>query len=220
MSLIELKNADVAVDGHIVVAGADLRVLAGESLAIVGPSGSGKTTLLHTLSGLYPPAAGSVMFDGGDLSALSHAERDRVRLSKMGMVFQFAELLPELTAVENAALPSRYLGATPAEATQRAREWLDRLGIGEHADAYPDAMSGGQIQRVAIARAVAHGPQVVLADEPTGMLDTETSRDVASTLFSSARTSGAALIIVTHDPDVAVEADRTLRLSDGKLVES
>ena len=218
MPLVEVHNADVCAGDQTVLSCVNLTLDAGQSLAIMGPSGSGKTSVLHAIAGIRPVRSGQVLFDGVDLGRARRSERDRLRLSRMGLVFQFGELLPELTALENAALPGRYLGIRGDQARDQAHRWLRALGVDELADSHPDAMSGGQVQRVALARAVAHGPSLLLGDEPTGMLDATTSQEVADLLFTTLVQEGIALIVVTHDPAVAAQADQTARLENGKLL--
>lgn len=218
MALVEVNAADICAGKQVVVSGATLSLDAGRSLAIMGPSGSGKTSLLHAIAGIRPVRTGQVCFDGLDLGRASASERDRLRLSRMGLVFQFGELLPELTALENVSLPSRYLGHSGEQVRTDALRWLDALGVADLAEARPDAMSGGQIQRVALARAVAHGPSLVLADEPTGMLDASTSQEVVDLLFTTLIEQGIALVVVTHDAAVAAQADQVARLENGKVL--
>lgn len=217
MTILELREARVGVGGRTLVEAATMSVDASESVAIMGPSGTGKSTLLQTVVGIRSADHNQVLFDGQDLAQLSPAARDNLRLSRMGMVFQFGELLPELTALENVAMPSRYLGVKRATAHERAGHWLDTLGLSDLHHAHPDRLSGGQIQRVALARAMAHDPRLIVADEPTGMLDGSTSRDVVQLLVECARSAGAALVIVTHDHAVADACDRVLTLADGRL---
>lgn len=217
MPVLELREARVSAGARTLVEAATLSVSAGECIAIMGPSGSGKSTLLQTVVGIRPSDPDQVFFDGQDLASLGTAARDNLRLARMGMVFQFGELLPELSALENVAMPSRYLGMRRADAHTRAARWLDALGLADLHDARPDRLSGGQVQRVAVARAVAHDPRLIVADEPTGMLDGATSREVVRLLVECARSAGAALLIVTHDHQVAAACDRVLALDDGRL---
>lgn len=217
MPVLELREARVSAGARTLVEAATLSVSAGECIAIMGPSGSGKSTLLQTVVGIRPSDPDQVFFDGQDLASLGTAARDNLRLARMGMVFQFGELLPELSALENVAMPSRYLGMRRSDAHTRAARWLDALGLADLHDARPDRLSGGQVQRVAVARAVAHDPRLIVADEPTGMLDGATSREVVRLLVECARSAGAALLIVTHDHQVAAACDRVLALDDGRL---
>jgi putative ABC transport system ATP-binding protein len=216
--ILELRSANVDAGDRRLVSDISLTIDSGGCTAIMGPSGSGKSTLLQLIAGIRQPPPSQVLVEGADLGSLSAPARDRLRLSRMGMVFQFGELLPELTAAENAALPARYLGVPRAAAESQAVRWLSTLGLGDLHDVHPDRLSGGQIQRVAIARALAHEPRLVLADEPTGMLDEETSAEVVDLLVSRTRESGAALVLVTHDRAVAAFADRILELRRGRLV--
>ncbi|WP_432560783.1 ABC transporter ATP-binding protein [Kineococcus sp. SYSU DK003] len=199
--------------------GVDVTVRAGESVAVMGPSGSGKTTLLHVLAGIVRPTSGTVSLSGADLVAMSDAQRTRLRRSDFGFVFQAGQLLPELPAEENAALPLMLGGQPRAAATARARELLGRLGLAGMERRRPGELSGGQAQRVAIARALVGRPEVVFADEPTGALDQATGREVLDLLTSVARENGAALVVVTHDAGVARWCDRTLAMRDGRVVD-
>lgn len=188
----------------------------GGFLAIVGPSGSGKTTLLGLLAGLDRPASGRVELDGQDLGRLSEDQRARLRAEKVGFVFQSFQLIPTLTARENVQVPLELRGE-PAEA--RARELLDRVGLGDRADHYPAQLSGGEQQRVALARAFSIRPQILFADEPTGNLDAKTGATIITLMEELNRELGTTLVLVTHDHDLAARARRTIRLSDGRVVE-
>lgn len=200
------------------LAGVDLTVGCGDSLAIMGPSGSGKTTLLHLLAGVLLPTTGTVTWDGRDLATCSDRERTRLRRTDFGFVFQSGQLLPELPAEENVALPLLLAGVHRAAATARARAWLDHLGLTGMAARRPGELSGGQSQRVALARALVAGPRVLFADEPTGALDRRTGREVMTALTTAARAQRAALIVVTHDPEVAHWCERTIEMRDGVIV--
>jgi putative ABC transport system ATP-binding protein len=189
----------------------------GESMSIVGPSGSGKSTLLGCVVGILLPAKGSVTIDGTRLSDLSTSARADFRLRRIGMVFQFGELLPELPVVENVSLPLVLAGVPRSEARVRASEALERLGLAPRSTAMPETLSGGEVQRAAIARALVTEPDLLVADEPTGMLDGRTSAAVISELRSAAAETGTALLVVTHDRDVAATADVRARLLDGVL---
>ena len=189
----------------------------GETVAVMGPSGSGKSTLLHALAGIIKPTAGTVIFRGADLSRMSDAERTKLRRNDFGFVFQSGQLLPELPAVENIALPMMLDGMPYRTATDTAILWLERMGLRALATHRPGEMSGGQMQRIAIARALAVKPAVVFADEPTGALDQATGREVMSILMEAARDNGAAVVIVTHDPNVAGFCGRTMTMQDGRL---
>ncbi|MDP1820105.1 MAG: ABC transporter ATP-binding protein [Acidimicrobiales bacterium] len=194
--------------------GLDLDVGRGEALAIMGPSGSGKTSLLHCLAGLRQPDAGDISVAGAELTRMSHRQRARVRLNSIGMVFQFGELLDELTVGENVELPLRLR----RERGTAAGRLLGSVGLADRGGSWPAELSGGEVQRVAIARALAGRPVLLLADEPTGALDEGLSRAVGELLRSSASAVGAALVVATHDPIVASSMDRTARLRHGQLV--
>jgi putative ABC transport system ATP-binding protein len=196
--------------------GATVDLLPGEVVALLGPSGSGKSTLLHCLAGLVRPDSGTVHYRGEDLARRSDAARSALRRGDFGFVFQFGQLVPELSCLANVALPLRLNGLRRRPAEARAREWLDRLGVADLAAKRPDALSGGQGQRVAIARALVTDPRVVFADEPTGALDSLAGEQVMSLLSSAARESGAAVLLVTHDLRVAAYADREVVLHDGR----
>lgn len=198
--------------------GVEVDIRAGESVAIMGPSGSGKTTLLHLLSGVLAPSAGSVIWRGQDLQSLSDAGRTRLRRSDFGFVFQSGQLLPELPAEENAALPLMLAGRPRAQAVAAAGEQLRRLGLAGLENRRPGEMSGGQAQRVAIARALVGQPGVIFADEPTGALDHATGWDVMRVLHEAAAANGAALVVVTHNPEVAHWCSRTIAMADGRIV--
>jgi len=200
------------------LAGVDLTVGPGASVAIMGPSGSGKTTLLHVLAGVLAPTAGAVVWDGRPLSDLGDRERTALRRRDFGFVFQSGQLLPELPAQENAALPLMLDGVARAEATARARQWLGHLGLRGMEERRPGELSGGQAQRVAIARALVGSPGVIFADEPTGALDRTTGWEVMKALTTAARAQGAALVVVTHDMEVARWCERIVEMRDGRVV--
>lgn len=189
----------------------------GETVAVMGPSGSGKSTLLHALAGIIKPTAGTVTFRGSNLDAMSDAGRTKLRRNAFGFVFQSGQLLPELPAVENIALPMMLDGMLYRTATDTAILWLERMGLRALANNRPGEMSGGQMQRIAIARALAVKPAVVFADEPTGALDQTTGREVMGILMAAARDNGAAVVVVTHDPNVAGFCGRTVMMQDGRL---
>ncbi|MER6710111.1 ABC transporter ATP-binding protein [Streptomyces sp. NPDC000877] len=202
------------------LAGVDVSVPAGESLAIMGPSGSGKSTLLHCLAGIERPDEGQVLLAGERVDQLGEPERSELRRTRFGFVFQSGQLLPELPADENVALPLMLGGMPRRQAVAKAREWFAPLGLAGKEDRRPGQLSGGQAQRVAIARALVGGPQVIFADEPTGALDQSTGMEVIGMLAEITRSQGAALVVVTHDANVAGYCDRTVRVRDGRLTEN
>lgn len=199
--------------------GVDLRVERGEILGIMGRSGSGKSTLLHILGCLDRPSAGTVALDGTDVTRLPDRALPPLRLRKLGFVFQAHNLVRTLTAVENVALPLRYLRPrpSPSAAMQKARAALEAVGLGDRLHHLPMQMSGGQQQRVAIARALVNQPALVLADEPTGALDSHTARDLLALLRSLRDTLGQTFVIVTHDPLVGQACDRVITMADGRI---
>jgi putative ABC transport system ATP-binding protein len=198
--------------------GVDLDVSAGETLAVMGPSGCGKSTLLHLLGGLERPTGGEVWLEGRRIDRLSEKALARLRRRAIGFVFQAFHLVDELTAAENIELPALLAGRSPRAARRRAAELLERVGLSDRADHLPSALSGGQRQRVAIARALSNEPLVVLADEPTGNLDSAATLDVLR-LLDSLRSAGLTLVIVTHDERIAATADRLISMRDGGFVE-
>ena len=203
-----------------VLRGVDVEVRAGEIVALMGPSGSGKSTLLHLLAGLLAPDAGEVELAGRRIDRLSESARSRIRLENLGFVFQFGDLVPELTVVENVELPLRLLGTARRAARRTATELLDLLGIADLADRRLHEVSGGQSQRTAVARALVHSPVAVLADEPTGALDTTAGEKVLEALIGAARHTGAAVLLVTHELSVASWAGRDVQLRDGTVRDS
>jgi putative ABC transport system ATP-binding protein len=198
------------------LAGASLGVRAGEVVAVMGPSGSGKSTLLHCLAGIVAPDSGQVRYRGTDLARLSDAERSALRRREFGFVFQFGQLVPELTCLENVALPLRLERVRRREAERQAAEWLARLEVSEVAGKRPGEVSGGQGQRVAVARALVTAPRVVFADEPTGALDSLNGERVMRLLTGAARETGAAVLLVTHEARVAAYSDREVVVRDGR----
>ena len=194
-----------------------LRIPAGEFLAVVGPSGSGKSTLLGLIAGLDAPTSGSVLIDGTDITTLGEDALARLRGEKIGFVFQFFHLIPSLTAFENVLVPMEIAGLP--DATQRARGLLDEVGLSTRAHHYPSQLSGGEQQRVALGRALANNPPIILADEPTGNLDSQNGRHIMELLGRIHGTRHATLILVTHDRELAAAADARLVLRDGRVVE-
>ncbi|MFE7755715.1 ABC transporter ATP-binding protein [Streptomyces sp. NPDC057418] len=196
--------------------GASFSVHPGEVVAVMGPSGSGKSTLLHCLAGIVVPDAGTITYAGRELSAMTDAERSALRRSDFGFVFQFGRLVPELTCLENVALPLRLNGVKRKEAERTALGWLERLEVEDVAAQRPGEASGGQGQRVAVARALVATPKVVFADEPTGALDSLNGERVMELLTESARSAGTAVVLVTHEARVAAYSDRDIVVRDGR----
>ena len=201
--------------------GVDLDVGAGEVLAVTGPSGSGKSTLLHVMAGVLVPDVGRVDYHGGDVSqditALDEAARSRLRLKEFGFIFQFGQLLPDLSALDNVTIPLLLAGTARRRALAQARETLGELGLSEHLDKRPTQLSGGQAQRAAVARALVTNPRLLFADEPTGSLDSLAAERTMEVLLSSVHSRGAGLVIITHDARVAAYADREVTVRDGRI---
>lgn len=202
-----------------VLKGVDLDIMPGEVVGLIGPSGSGKSSLLHAAGLLERPTTGQVLIDGEDVSALAERARTHIRLERIVFVYQFHHLLPEFDARDNVALPMRIGGVREAEARARATEMLTALGLGERVTHQPAQLSGGEQQRVAIARALANGPRLLLADEPTGNLDPNTSQTVFESLRRLAKEEGVAALIATHNMELAGHMDRVFALKDGHLEE-
>ncbi len=199
--------------------GVSLKIQPGEFVAVMGPSGCGKSTLLHLVGGLDRPTGGKVLVEGQDLAGLADKNLTELRRRKVGFIFQFYNLIPVLRAEENAALPLVLDGVKPAEASAKAKQWLTRVGLGDRTASKPHQLSGGQQQKVAIARALASEPSLVLADEPTGNLDSRASDDVALLLRQIADQWKRTVVVVTHDPRMAAHADRIVFLKDGAVVD-
>jgi len=223
MSLIRTENlTKIYGKGETAVTALDrvnLGVNAGEFVAVMGPSGCGKSTLLHLIGGLDRATSGKVVIDGSDLSSLDDSKLAELRRRQIGFVFQFYNLIPVLNAAENAALPLTLDGANSAEARARAAEWLNKVGLGNRLGNRPDQLSGGQQQRVAVARALVAEPKLVLADEPTGNLDSRSGDEIAALLRQVADDWGRTVVMVTHDPRIAAYADRIVFLKDGTIVD-
>jgi len=201
-----------------VLKGVDLDVRAAEQIALLGRSGSGKSTLLHLIAALDQPSAGSIRCDGTDLTTLAEPGRTLWRRRHVGFIFQFFNLIPTLTVLENAMLPLEMSGIGRARARRDAAELLGEVGLADRASAYPDCLSGGEQQRVAIVRALVHRPKLVLADEPTGNLDAQTGERVLDLIDRLVRAQGHTLLLVTHSDEVTRRADRIVRLVDGRLL--
>ncbi|SFF46780.1 putative ABC transport system ATP-binding protein [Actinacidiphila alni] len=196
--------------------GADFSIRPGEVVAVMGPSGSGKSTLLHCLAGIVRADAGDVRYDGRSMAGMSDGERSALRRADFGFVFQFGQLVPELTCLENVAMPMRLSGTKRRAAEKQAALWLDRLEVADVAGKRPGEVSGGQGQRVAVARALVSGPRVVFADEPTGALDSLNGERVMRLLTEAAHDTRAAVVLVTHEARVAAYSDREIVVRDGK----
>lgn len=221
--LVRLDRVSKAYDeaGHprVVLQEVSVSIAPGELVVLIGKSGSGKSTLLNLVSGIDLPTAGEVWVEGCPLTRLSERERTLFRRRRIGFVFQFFNLLPTLTVLENVLLPLELNGQTGPTAITRAQAMLEAVGLADRRSSYPDRLSGGEQQRVAIARALVHDPALVLADEPTGNLDSETGQHVLALLDRLTRQAGKTMIMVTHSPEVIGIADRILRLRGGRLVE-
>ena len=218
--MISLARASKHYNGKrkvVALDAVDLEISRGEMVSIVGPSGSGKSTLLNLIGGLDRPTSGEIRIDGGAMSALSDDDLTRLRRDKIGFVFQFFNLLPSLTCAENVALPLHLKGVPRREAEKRAGELLNLVQLGQRTDHVPDELSGGERQRVAIARALAFSPPVLLADEPTGNLDSHTGAEILKLIHDLHERLGATVLIVTHDATVAESCPRTVTLRDGRI---
>ncbi len=223
MSIVETRSlTKVYGSGNTAVTALDhvsFEVQPGEFVAMMGPSGCGKSTLLHLLCGLDQPTEGSVIIAGQNLSELSDKEATRLRRQKIGLVFQFFNLVPVLTAVENVALPLTLDGKKQSQARAQAADWLKKVGMDDRLTNRPDQLSGGQQQRVAIARALVAEPEIIMADEPTGNLDTRAGEEVARLLQQISVQWGRSVIMVTHDPRIAAYAERIIFLKDGQITD-
>jgi putative ABC transport system ATP-binding protein len=218
--MIVLKAADLtkSYGSTPALQGASLEVERGEILAVMGPSGSGKSTMLHCLAGIFTPDSGEVWFDGRRVDTMGDRERTALRRTAFGFVFQFGQLVPELTAADNIALPLLLDGVRRRTAYAKAGDWFARLGLEGLEGRRMGELSGGQAQRVAVGRALVTGPAVLFADEPTGALDSLTSENVMDLLVDTVRAEGSTVVLVTHDARVAAHADRRVTVRDGKVV--
>ncbi|MFG2945169.1 ABC transporter ATP-binding protein [Streptomyces adustus] len=215
-SLLTAQDLRKAYGPTLALDGAGFSIHPGEVVAVMGPSGSGKSTLLHCLAGIVTPDSGSILYDGQEMATMSDTRRSALRRSEFGFVFQFGRLVPELTCVENVALPLRLNGTSRKTAEKAALGWMERLEVDDLAAKRPGEISGGQGQRVAVARSLVTGPRVVFADEPTGALDSLNGERVMELLTDAARTSGTAVVLVTHEARVAAYSDREIVVRDGR----
>jgi putative ABC transport system ATP-binding protein len=217
--LIEARDIVLSFGQTPALRGATISAVPGEILAVMGPSGSGKSTLLHCLAGILVPESGEIWFDGRRIDTLDESRRSTLRRDRFGFVFQFGQLVPELTAQENVALPLLLDGVRRAAAMKEAAVWFERLGLDGLQDRRSGELSGGQAQRVALARGLVARPQVLFADEPTGSLDSLTGENVMELLVAAARERGTTVVLVTHEPRVAAYADREVIVRDGRVNE-
>lgn len=215
--MIELKNIHKSFQSTSVLKGIDLAIGEKEVVSIVGASGAGKTTLLHIIGTLDSPTEGQVLIDGVDVTRLSESKLARLRGEKIGFVFQFHQLLPEFTALENVMIPALILGKSTKQAKERATELLGMMGLEHRMTHKPNELSGGEKQRVAVARALVNNPVVVLADEPSGSLDTQNKEELHRLFFELRDKLGQTFVIVTHDEALAAQTDRCIRLVDGQV---
>jgi putative ABC transport system ATP-binding protein len=217
--VLEARGVVHSFGPTLALRGADLAVDRGEIVAVMGPSGSGKSTLLHCVAGILAPDEGRITFDGIRVDQLGEGARTELRRRRFGFVFQFGQLVPDLSAVENVALPLLLDGHARREAYAEASTWLDRTGVGDLGERRPGELSGGEAQRVALARAMVTGPDVVFADEPTGALDSLAGERVMDLLVDAARAQGTTVLVVTHEARVAAYADREVIVRDGRVAD-
>ena len=215
--IISAKNIKKSFRQTHALRGVSLDVMPGEVLAIMGPSGSGKSTLLHSLAAITSVDDGEIMFDGKRIDKLSDNKRSELRRTQFGFVFQFGQLVPELTALDNVALPLLLNGTKRFQAYKLAKLWMNTVGLQEKYNSLPGELSGGQAQRVAIARAMVIEPKILFADEPTGSLDTLNSERVMELFIKTAKENGTTVIMVTHEPSIAAYADREIVVRDGQI---
>ena len=216
MTLLRAESLSKSFGKTQALDGAGISIRAGEVVAVMGPSGSGKSTLLHCIAGILPPDSGTVHYRDQDLTAMTDSTRSELRRTEFGFVFQFGQLVPELTCLENVALPLRLSGMKRKDAERAATDWLARLEVEDVAGQRPGETSGGQGQRVAVARALVTAPKVIFADEPTGALDSLNGERVMHLLTTAARETGAAVVLVTHEARVAAYSDREVVVRDGR----
>ena len=218
MSIISAKNITKSYGKTEVLHGVSLDVKQGEVLAIMGPSGSGKSTLLHSLAAIISVDSGEIIFDGRNIAKLSDNKRSILRRTAFGFVFQFSQLVPELSVIDNVALPLLLNGVSRNKVYNEAKKWLEAVGLSDKHDSTPGEISGGQAQRVAIARAMVVQPKILFADEPTGSLDSLNSEHVMELFIKTAKDHGTTVIMVTHEPSIAAYADREIVVRDGQIV--
>ena len=217
--MIEIRNITKSYDSLQVLKGIDLDIVPGEVVSIVGPSGAGKTTLLQIIGSLDRPDAGSVKYDNSDIFSLKETQLARFRNQNIGFVFQFHQLLPEFTLLENVAMPALIGGAKRSDAYERARELINYLGLKDRESHRPAELSGGERQRAAVARALINRPKVVLADEPSGSLDSKNRQELHKLFFDLRRDMNQTFVIVTHDETLAADCDRIIKMRDGQIVD-